>query len=58
MLTTTNSWLTARWVTGTPAIAGTAMALVTPGTTVTGIPASVQARTSSYPRAKTNGSPP
>lgn len=44
-LTTTNSWFTARWVTGTPAWAGTATALVTPGTTVTGIPASAQAST-------------
>ena len=34
------------------------MALLTPGTTVTGIPASAQASTSSYPRANTNGSPP
>ena len=46
-LTTTNSCVTARCVTGTPANAGTAMALVTPGTTVTGMPASAHAITSS-----------
>ena len=34
-----NSWATPRWVTGMPALAGTATALVTPGTTVTGTPA-------------------
>ena len=47
-----------RWVTGIPAKAGTATALVTPGTTWTGTPARAQARASSPPRPKTNGSPP
>ena len=56
--TTTISWATPRWLTGTSATAGTAKALVTPGTTVTGTPASAQARTSSKPRPKTYGSPP
>ena len=37
---------------------GTAIALVTPGTTVTGTPAAAQASTSSPPRPKTYGSPP
>src|SRR2546421_76076 len=41
-----------------PASAGTATALVTPGTTVTGTPAAVQASTSSPPRPNTYGSPP
>ena len=39
---------------------GQSLSWATPvgGTTVTGMPASAQASTSSYPRAKTNGSPP
>ena len=37
---------------------GTAIALVTPGTTSTGTPAATHASTSSIPRPKTNGSPP
>ncbi|TWJ27611.1 hypothetical protein JD81_01102 [Micromonospora sagamiensis] len=56
--TTVNSWATPRWVTGMPATAGTAIELVTPGTTVTGMPAAVQASSSSPPRPKTYGSPP
>ena len=56
--TTVNSCATPRWVTGTPAAAGTATALVTPGTTVTGTPAAAQASTSSPPRPNTYGSPP
>ena len=48
-----------RWVTGMPAAAGTAIALVMPGTTSTGMPgARRSASTSSPPRPKTNGSPP
>ena len=47
-----------RCVTGMPAAAGTASALVTPGTTSTGTPAAMHARTSSPPRPSTNGSPP
>jgi len=50
--------LTSRWVTGMPAAAGTEMALLTHGMTVTGMPAARQAMTSSPPRPKTNGSPP
>ena len=49
---------TPRWVTGMPAAAGTATALVTPGTTSTVTPASRQAMASSPPRPSTNGSPP
>ncbi len=56
--TTVNSCATARWVTGMPAAAGAATELVTPGTTVTGIPAAAQASNSSPPRPKTYGSPP
>ena len=56
--TTTNSWVRPRWVTGMPASAGTATALVTPGTTSTGTPAATHASSSSIPRPKTNGSPP
>ena len=56
--TTVNSCATPRCVTGTPATSGTAIALVTPGTTVTGTPASAQASSSSPPRPKTYGSPP
>ena len=41
-----------------PASSGTATAEVTPGTTVTGTPASRQASTSSIPRPNTYGSPP
>ena len=44
---TVNSWATPRWVTGMPATPGTAIGLVSPGITVTGTPASRQARTSS-----------
>ena len=47
-----------RCVTGIPAYAGTATALVTPGTTTNGMPASRQAMASSPPRPNTNGSPP
>src|SRR5438874_53508 len=39
-----------RWVTGIPAQAGTATALVTPGTTSNGIPARAHASASSPPR--------
>ena len=53
-----NSCVTPRWVTGTPARAGTAIALVMPGTTSTSTPAATQAWISSTPRPKTNGSPP
>ena len=56
--TTAKSCVMPRWVTGIPALAGTATALVTPGTTVTGTPARAQASASSPPRPKTNGSPP
>ena len=52
------TWLTPRWVTGIPAAPGTATADDTPGTTVTGTPASTAAATSSPPRPKTYGSPP
>ena len=51
--TTTISCATPRCETGTSATAGAANALVTPGTTVTGTPASVQASTSSNPRPNT-----
>ena len=47
-----------RWVTGTPAYAGAAMALVMPGTTSNGTPAAASASASSPPRPNTNGSPP
>ena len=56
--TTVNSCATPRWVTGMPAAAGAATALVTPGTTVTGTPAAAHASASSPPRPKTYGSPP
>ena len=42
-----NSWATPRWVTGMPTSAGTEIALVIPGTTVHGTPASAQASASS-----------
>ena len=52
------SCATPRWVTGMPARAGTAIGLVSPGTTVTGTPAARQASTSSKPRPNTKLSPP
>lgn len=42
-----------RWVTGIPAAAGTAMALVIPGTTSTATSAARQAAASSPPRPST-----
>ncbi len=57
-LMTTKPVLTPRCVTGMPAAAGAAMALVMPGTTSTGMPASRHASTSSEPRPSTKGSPP
>ena len=51
--TTVKRWLTPRWVTGIPALPGTPTAEETPGTTVTGSPASTAAATSSPPRPKT-----
>src|ERR1700755_1208413 len=45
--TTARSWVTPRCVTGMPVSAGTATALVTPGTTSQGTPAAAQARASS-----------
>ncbi len=51
--TTVKAWLTPRWVTGMPALPGTPTADETPGTTVTGSPASTAAATSSPPRPKT-----
>ena len=57
-LTTVTAWLSPRWVTGTPAAAGTASAEETPGTTVQGTPASAQATASSPPRPNRYGSPP
>ena len=56
--TTVKSDATPRWVNGMPATAGPASALVTPGTTVTGMPARTHASHSSPPRPNTNGSPP
>src|SRR5262245_41337619 len=53
--TTAKSWVMPRCVTGMPAYAGTATALVTPGTTSNGTPARTHARASSPPRPKTNG---
>ena len=47
-----------RWVTGIPAYAAAAIALVIPGTTSNGTPARMQASASSPPRPNTNGSPP
>ena len=47
-----------RWVTGMPAQAGAATALLTPGTTSNGTPAATSASASSPPRPKTKGSPP
>ena len=44
---TVNSCVTPRWVTGMPAMPGTAIGLLIPGMTVTGTPASWQARISS-----------
>ena len=46
-----------RWVTGTPANAGAAIALDTPGTISTSMPAARSASISSPPRPNTNGSP-
>ena len=57
-VTTTKPVASPRCVTGMPAAAGAATALVTPGTTSTGIPASAHARTSSDPRPRRKGSPP
>ncbi len=51
--TTVKTWLTPRWVIGMPAAPGTPTAEETPGTTVTGRPASTAAVTSSAPRPKT-----
>ena len=56
--TTAKSWVMPRCVTGIPAYAGTATALVTPGTTTNGTPARTHASASSPPRPNTNGSPP
>ncbi len=47
-----------RCVTGMPAYAGAAIALVTPGTTSKSTPAASSASASSPPRPNTNGSPP
>ncbi len=47
-----------RCVTGMPAYAGAAIALVMPGTTSNGTPAAMHASASSPPRPKTKGSPP
>ena len=44
---TVNSWATPRWVTGMPTRAGTAMAELSPGTTVTGTSAAAHASSSS-----------
>ncbi len=56
---TTVKWVdTPRWVTGMPAYAMAPMALVMPGTTSNGMPASARASASSPPRPNTNGSPP
>ena len=55
---TVNSWATPRWVTGIPRRAGTEIAEVSPGTTVTGTSAAAQASSSSKPRPKTKLSPP
>ena len=57
-LTTRNADATPRCVTGMPAAAGAATALVTPGTTSYGTPARCSASASSPPRPNTNGSPP
>ena len=56
--TIATSWVMPRCVSGIPASAGTATALVTPGTTSNGTPAATQASASSPPRPKTYGSPP
>ena len=50
--------LSPRCVTGIPAYAGAAIALVMPGTTSKGTPASISASASSPPRPNTKGSPP
>ena len=56
---TTVTWVDRpRWVTGIPAYAGAAIALVMPGTTSNGTPAAISASASSPPRPNTNGSPP
>jgi hypothetical protein len=57
-VTTANDRATPRWVTGIPAAAGAATALVMPGITSHGMPAAAHARSSSPPRPNTNGSPP
>src|SRR6202008_183097 len=49
---TVNSWVTPRWVTGIPAMPGTAIGLLIPGITVTGTPAARQAMISSQPRPR------
>ena len=56
--TTTTAAARPRCVTGMPASAGAAIALLTPGTTSKGTPAAARASASSPPRPKTNGSPP
>ena len=56
--TMVKSWFTPRWVTGMPADAGTEIADVMPGTSVTGMPASRSATSSSKPRPNRYGSPP
>ena len=56
---TTVTWVDSpRCVTGMPAYAGAAIALVMPGTTSNGTPAAISASASSPPRPNTNGSPP
>ena len=56
---TTVTWVERpRWVTGMPAYAGAAIALLMPGTTSNGTPAAASASASSPPRPNTNGSPP
>ena len=57
-LTTTTARETPRWVTGTPASAGSAKADETPGTTSKSRPAARSASASSPPRPNKNGSPP
>ena len=57
-VTTANERARPRCVSGIPAAAGAATALVTPGTMSTGTPASAHAISSSPPRPNTNGSPP
>ena len=57
-VTTAKLCATPRCVTGIPASAGAATALVMPGTTSQATPASMHASSSSPPRPNTNGSPP